>query len=365
MNPDKNYHILIVDDQPDNVFLLEMLLSRQQNFKVSSVGDGQQALDFIDQNEVDAVLMDVMMPVMDGNTATQKIRERFSLSELPIIMVTTLSDTRNLVKSFEAGANDFVSKPIEWEVLKVRLVSGLRVRDALQREKELHEKTQILNKRLKQFSFSIAHDIRNPLAHIKVLCGASADGVLPENFAIPQISELSERAYTFLDSILEHAAYGKVEQDEAVDIKVLLEDVVKFLGASVEEKSAEITFGSLPKLKGSYGLLFQLFLNLVGNAIKYAAPERNPVVHITELHDPKLQIISVKDNGAGIADEDLKNILEPLTRGKSSEGTEGSGLGLSLANNIMVEYEGDIKVESECGVGTEMLLRFPKSMRIA
>lgn len=360
MSEDKTYELLIVDDQPDNAFLLEMLLKRQKNFVVHTVEDGQQALDFVEKNHIDLVLMDVMMPVMNGNDATKELRKTHDPSVLPIIMVTTLSDVDNLVESFEAGANDYVTKPIEWNALKARITSGLRIRDAVLREKILLEKTENLNQRLKQFSFSVAHDIRNPLAHIRVLCGALNDEILPKEEVITQIDELAEKAYTFLDSILEHSAYGKAEDIDWISMPDLIRDVCKFLGASIEKNQAEIIVDELPNIMGSYGLIFQLILNLVGNAIKYREASRPLQVTIFSEENSEEKIICISDNGVGMSEEDLHIVSKPLTRGQSSQGTEGSGLGLSLANNIMTEFEGKLEIHSKLGEGTTIKLYFPK-----
>ncbi|MBF0198195.1 MAG: response regulator [Planctomycetes bacterium] len=363
MREDKEYQILIVDDQPDNAFLLEMLLRRQPNFKISVVENGKEALEYVAENDVDLVLMDVMMPIMDGIEATSEIRKNFPISTLPIIMVTTLSDTENLVKSFNVGASDYVSKPVEWHALKARICSGLRVRDASLARDELLRKTNILNQRLKQFSFSVAHDIRNPLAHIRVLCSAMGDDIMSPEEGLEQVDELAEKAYSFLDSILEHSAYGRSEDTVSVDMNELVNDVTKFLGASIESNHAEIVCDSLPRLKGSYGLFFQLILNLVGNALKYHDASRSPMIEIGGEHDEEFEVITIKDNGQGIAEEDLEMVMEPLTRGKSSEGTSGSGLGLSLGANIMEEYQGKLVLTSKEGEGTTVRLSFPKSLR--
>ena len=115
-------------------------------------------------------------------------------------MVTTLSDVDNLVNSFNNGANDYVTKPIEWNALKARISSSLKVRDAILSEKEAREQTAKLNQRLKEFSFSIAHDIRNPLAHIRVLCTTIQEQLMSSEEGIKQIDGLAEKIHNFMDS---------------------------------------------------------------------------------------------------------------------------------------------------------------------
>ena len=360
MNPEKKYDILIVDDQQDNIFLLKMLLNRQPNFVVKSVSNGQEAVDYVHQNNVDIVLMDVMMPILDGNAATKKLRETYDSSELPVIMVTTLSDVENLVKSFEFGANDYVTKPIEWNALKARITSCLKVRDASLHEKEMMDQTLTLNKRLKEFSFSVAHDIRNPLAHIRVLCSTIEEKLISPEDGIKKIDELAEKIHTFMDSILEHSAYGSHEDSTEIDMNQLLKDVISFLTDRIKEKQAVISIDELPKIEGSYGLCFQLIMNLVGNSLKYQAPDKIPEVNISSKTVEDVIVISISDNGLGMTEEDLKVVEEPLTRGQSSEGTEGSGLGLSLAKNIITEFNGKLTINSKLGEGTTVELSFPR-----
>ena len=358
----KQYHILIVDDQQDNVFLLEMLLKRQENFVVHSVENGLKAVEFCGENDVDLVLMDVMMPVMDGNTATGKLREMYDESELPIIMVTTLSDIDNLMKSFEAGASDYVTKPIEWNVLKVRMTSNLRVRDAHLEQQRLMTETQVLNQRLKQFSFAIAHDIRNPLSHIQILCDALAEDLMDKDEVSHQIRELASKVCSFMDNILEHSAYAKTESaEEIIDLNQLLNDVFQFLGSVIEERSAEMVKDELPNIRGYRGLVFQLFLNLVGNALKYVPKDRQPKIQvICKMVEDWIEI-SVADNGVGMSEEDLAVVKKPLTRGRSSTGAEGSCLGLSLAKIAMDEMKGSLVIQSVEGEGTTVTLKFPRS----
>lgn len=360
MNPEKKYQILIVDDQEDNVFLLEMLLRRQENLEIHSVGNGLAAVEYCSENQVDLVLMDVMMPVMDGNTATAKLRDMYDASELPIIMVTTLSDVDNMVKSFESGASDYVTKPIEWNALKARMISNLRVRDAHLEQERLVQQTQILNQRLKQFSFAIAHDIRNPLSHIQILCDALKEGLMDTTDVCDQVQGLASKVCVFMDSILQHSAYGKQEDSLVwVDMNELLRDVIQFLGSVIEDKGAEVHIGDMPMVHGGKGLLFQLFLNLIGNAIKYVPSERKPVINVNcEILECDV-VISVVDNGVGMSADDLEVVKKPLTRGRSSEGTEGSGLGLSLAKMVMDEMMGKMDISSILGQGTTITLSFP------
>lgn len=360
MKSDKEYDILIVDDQPDNVFLLKMLLNRQENIVVHSVNNGLEAIEFISENKVDLVLMDIMMPVMDGNTATLKLREQYDSSELPIIMVTTLSDVDNLVKSFDNGANDYVTKPIEWNALKARISSCLKVRDAMIHEKELMDQTMKLNQRLKQFSFSIAHDIRNPLAHIRFLCTSIREKIMSSKEGVDQIDDLAEKMHQFMDSILEHSAYGTQEEISLIDLNVVIQNVLTFLAGRIEEEGAEVQVEKLPEAEGTYGLFFQLLMNLVGNAIKYHRKGQKPKVKVTSERNDDQIIVKITDNGVGMSEEDLELVSKPLVRGKSSEGTEGSGLGLSLAKNIVAEFKGHLELNSKPGEGTTVVLTFPR-----
>lgn len=360
MKSDKEYDILIVDDQPDNVFLLKMLLNRQKNIVVHSVGNGLEAIEFVSEHNVDLVLMDIMMPVMDGNTATLKLREQYDSSELPIIMVTTLSDVENLVKSFDNGANDYVTKPIEWNALRARIASCLKVRDAMIHEKELMDQTLKLNQRLKQFSFSIAHDIRNPLAHIRFLCTSIREKILSAEEGVDQIDDLAEKTHQFMDSILEHSAYGTQDEITLIDLNVVIQNVLTFLAGRIDEEKAEIKVETLPEVYGTYGLFFQLLMNLVGNAIKYHREGQAPEVRVYSEENSDQYIVKITDNGVGMSEEDLEMVSKPLVRGRSSEGTEGSGLGLSLAKNIVTEFKGDLKLHSQLGEGTTVELSFPK-----
>lgn len=357
---EKKHKILIVDDQPDNVFLLEVLLKKNSDFEIDHVENGLMAFEYVHEKPVDLILMDVMMPEMDGNLATQKIRETHDQSELPIIMVTTLSDTDNLVKSFKAGANDYVSKPIDVNVLNARVQAGLRTREAVLEQRRQTLNAERLNQKLKQFSFAVAHDIRNPLAHIQVLWGALEEELMTAEEVGEQIKGLANKVTEFMDDILNQLAFAGDWDFEDVDLNLVLEDVTKFLSIPIEEKKAELEYETLPVIQGNRGLIFQLLLNIISNALKYTKEDGTPKVQVNCVEQPLHYLISVSDNGRGMSPEDLDIVKSPLARGSSSEGTKGTGLGLSLSRNVMEEVGGKMDIESTLGEGTTIHLSFPK-----
>jgi signal transduction histidine kinase len=264
------------------------------------------------------------------------------------------------MKSFEAGASDYVTKPIEWNALKVRMTSNLRVRDSYLEQQRLMTETQVLNQRLKQFSFAIAHDIRNPLSHIQILCDALNEDLMDKGEVAGQVRDLAAKVCSFMDNILEHSAYAKIESAEEIDLNQMMADVFQFLGSVIEERSAEVVKDELPVIRGNKGLIFQLFLNLVGNALKYVPMEQQPKVCVECATIEGWIEVSVSDNGVGMSEEDLSVVKKPLMRGASSEGTEGSGLGLSLSKMAMDEMKGSLNIDSAKGQGTKITLRFPR-----
>ena len=162
-----------------------------------------------------------------------------------------------------------------------------------------------------------------------------------------------------MDSILEHSACGRSDDIDDLQLDALLGEVCHFLGANIEKKGAEITSDDLPTIRASNGLIFQLLLNLIGNSLKYVRPNARPQIHIAHERDENWVKIGVRDNGVGMSEDDLKLVQQPLMRGASSEGTEGVGLGLSLAKNIIEELAGELRIESELGQGTCVWLNFP------
>ncbi|MBF0244686.1 MAG: sensor histidine kinase, partial [Planctomycetes bacterium] len=164
-----------------------------------------------------------------------------------------------------------------------------------------------------------------------------------------------------MEEILEHSAYGARGSHQDLDLHKLVDEVGLFLGVDVGApgEGRTVSVSPLPKLRAIRSLIFQLLLNLIGNSLKYADEGTELKVNISFEAGSLSGRLKIFDNGRGIPEKDIAKVLNPLTRGSNAGSTKGSGLGLSLARNIMSEHGGELAIESAPGKGTCVVLGFP------
>lgn len=228
-------------------------------------------------------------------------------------------------------------------------------RVVLEREVEAHKATLVHLERsnglLRHFSHAAAHDLRAPLRTIKGFMGClleeSHDRLNDdEKSYIDRAVRANERLDSLLDALLVYVGLQNPKHWSELDLMSVVRHVQADLAERIAKANAVINVGNLPTIRGDASRIYQLFLNLIGNAIKFAAPERRPVVQVSSYKDVEGRtIFVVEDNGIGIAPEQAKAVFEPFTRLHSSSNYEGSGLGLAICRGIVEQHAGAIWVE--------------------
>ena len=231
------------------------------------------------------------------------------------------------------------------------------VKDAQEKLKEQKADLERANKDLEQFVSICSHDLQEPLATIKfgsdVLGKLYADKLdeKGKNY-ISYIDEASDRLSNQIKALLEHSRIGRNTKKTTVDTKELAEVVKYDLGKRIKDTNAQVSIGSLPKVKAYKVELRLLFQNLLSNALKYIDKNRKPEVRISSYKENEYWVFSVMDNGIGISEEDQKNIFTIFSRVRTKEKYEGTGVGLAHVEKIVQLHEGTIWVDSQKGVGT-------------
>lgn len=231
------------------------------------------------------------------------------------------------------------------------------LKEAQERLKRKKVDLERANKDLEQFVSICSHDLQEPLATIKF--GSDVLGkIYSEKLDakgkeyISYIDEASDRLSNQIKALLEHSKIGRNTEKTVVNTKELVEVVKYDLGKRIKETSAKVYVGALPKIKAYEVELRLLFQNLISNAIKYAAKDRNPEIRISAFPDKDYWVFSIMDNGIGISEEDQKNIFTIFNRVPTQEKMEGTGVGLAHAEKIVLLHEGSIWVDSQKGVGS-------------
>lgn len=364
------YKILIVDDVMSNVLLLKVLLTNEK-FKIVTATNGTQALEVVNKEQPDLILLDVMMPDMSGFEVSQHLKAKPETNDIPIIFLTALNSTADIVKGFQVGANDFISKPFNKEELIIRVmhqISLIAAKRIILRQTEELKKT--IMGRDKLYSV-IAHDLRSPMGSIKMvlnmlILNLPSSKIGNEMFEmLTMANQTTEEVFALLDNLLKwtKSQIGKlnvVYQD--MDIVGVIQGVIEIFSMVAELKKIKIGLESPAELEvhADIDMLKTVIRNLISNAIKFSNESGEVMVKIT--NDGNQAVISVIDSGCGISEEDQSKLLHTDTHfstfGTNNE--EGSGLGLLLCQDFVIKNGGKLWFTSKKGEGSTFSFSVPK-----
>jgi signal transduction histidine kinase len=364
--------ILVVDDSPDNVFLIQTILE-EEGYAINTADNGPSALAQIEQSAPDLVLLDVMMPGMDGFEVTQRIRQNTKLPFIPILLITAY-DQPSVAQGLDMGADDFIRKPVEVDELLARVRSLLRLKHSVD------ERDQIARQR-EDFVSRLTHDLRTPLVaadRMLILFQQGALGELSPTMqeAITTMVRSNRNLLQMVNTLLEVYRFEAGRKNLTflpVDIKELIEEVAKELTPLAQEKelALQLQLTQHPdksKVTGDRLELHRLFVNLVGNAIKFTDAGSITIRLLTstsnaaantqaEQKPASYLVIEVEDTGPGIPPEEQAALFERFRQG--SHKRSGSGLGLYLSRRIVEAHQGTIQVKSHLGKGSVFIVRLP------
>lgn len=364
------YTVLIVDDVDANVLLLKLLISKA-GYKTLSAFNGRDALEVIMKENPDLVLLDIMMPIMDGHEVAKRLKEIPGKEELPIIFLSALNSTEDIVQGFKLGAADYVSKPFNKDELLTRInhqISLIHAKKTIERQTQELKKTIIGRDKLYSV---IAHDLRSPIASIRMVMevlinGISKESVDPEMYdLLIMANRLTDDSFTLLDNLLkwtksQTGRLNTVFQDD-VDIMHLVTGVVEVFRGVARLKNIKINLSGTTNrvARIDIDMAKTALRNLLSNAVKFSYDNSEVDVFVREEEDRV--VLDVHDNGAGISKEKQKLLFKTDTH-FTSFGTgneEGSGLGLLLCNEFVKRNGGNLRFTSEEGKGSTFSFDIP------
>lgn len=362
--------ILAVDDTPDNLILLETILE-SEGFEMDLVADGKSALEQIIQSPPDLILLDVMMPGMDGYEVTRRIRNNPEINYIPILLVTAYKES-SVVQGLDAGADDFICKPFDTDELLARVRSLLRLKHSLDEQQKMARQRE-------DFVSRMTHDLRTPL----VAADRMLNLFLQETFC--KISPEMKQAITVMlrsnhnltqmvNNLLEVYRFDagkKTLNSESCNLPQMVTEVIQELSPIASDKKLDLKIdtSSLDKTSENAGIVIgdrlelrRVISNLIGNAIKFT-DTGSIEARISETDAPidgkNWLIVEIQDTGYGIALEDQETIFERFRQGRNKRA--GSGLGLHLSRRIVEAHQGKIEVSSEQSKGSVFTVHLPKS----
>ncbi len=367
-NITRNPIILVVDDNPKNLQIIALTL-RELNYKLIIADGGQKAIELSDRYQVDLILLDVMMPGIDGFEVCRIIKSNSKYAGVPIIFLTALSEKANLVKGFELGAVDYITKPFNKEELISRIKTHLDLkfaRDELQCvTNNLAESNAIKDK---MFSV-IGHDLRSPVGSIKMMLElilGDFDNYEPKKIkeTLNSLSKTTEEVFNLLENLLwwARSQNGTLAIfPENIELTSLVSGLYYLNKGSFSLKNIQFS-NSVEKeclVHADMNMLKTVLRNLISNAIKFT-PEGG-TVSVSATEEGEFVEIRVSDTGVGISDDNLSKLFDEKQQ-MSSLGTNneaGSGLGLILCKNFVQSNNGKIRVESTLGKGSTFTVEIP------
>ncbi|MEH2298396.1 MAG: hybrid sensor histidine kinase/response regulator [Nostoc sp.] len=366
----KIFRILAVDDTLDNLILVQAILE-SEGYEIDLVSDGIKALRQVEQSPPDLILLDVMMPGIDGYEVTRRIRNNPAISYIPILLITAFHES-SVVEGLDAGADDFIRKPFDTDELLARVRSLLRLKHSLDEQQKMARQRE-------DFVSRLTHDLRTPLVasdrmlnlfEMETFCKISPEMKQAIAVMIRSNKNLMEMVNTLLE-VYRFEAGKKTLNWEECDLREISQEVVSELSPLTSEKglTLEIDIHELDPQNKNAAIIMgdrlelrRVLNNLIANAIKFTdtgvitirifEKSSNPV-------NPDLVTIEIQDTGYGITPEDQATIFERFRQGKHKR--SGSGLGLHLSHRIVEGHAGTIQVTSELGKGSLFTVQLPKN----
>ena len=370
--------ILIVDDDPVVRSLMSATLTRD-GFIVIEAEDGVEGCRLYDKHRPDLLLVDVLMPRMDGYQLCRELRGNPQSAYVPIVVATSLDDLPSIARAYDAGATDFVPKPINWLVLNHRIRYILRASRAfedLRRNQErliaAKEAAEAANRAKFEFLANMSHELRTPLNAIIGFSGMMSDRMFgPLNARYLDYANIigssGKHLLAIITDILDLAQADAAKLMLAEE-RVNLSEVVE-LGSSIVQdmaRRAQIDFrneieGPLPTVLGDPAKLTQILVNLLSNAIKFTEPGGKVRLKVVR---PAQRGITfrVEDTGVGMSAEQIPIALTPFGQIESNltRKHDGVGLGLPLTKRLIELHGGTIEIRSEPGTGTVVSAHLPE-----
>jgi two-component system sensor histidine kinase/response regulator len=362
--------ILVVDDEIRVIKRVEALLI-PQSYEVIAASNGEEALQLAQQERPDLILLDVLMPVLDGFEVCRRLKDNAETCLTPVVFMTVLQEVGDRVKGLEAGADDFLTKPVHRDELLARIRTSLRLKQTIDHKvRSLHRQLQEVTERGTQFVTSMSHELRTQLDVIigfsEVLQEQSCGTLNPQqeeylNYILTGGNHLLDLINGLLD--LAKIEAGKVDlQLEEMHLKSLLEENLELIQGRALAHDITLSLevaDDVDTIVGDKRKVKQIVFNLLSNALKFAPDKGKAGIKATKSADGVQ--IAVWDTGAGIAPEGQLWIFEEFQQVSHEQATPtiGTGLGLALAKKFVELHGGTIGLESSPGQGNTLIFSLP------
>jgi two-component system sensor histidine kinase/response regulator len=366
----ENVNLLVVDDDELNRKMFSRLLKRK-DYNVETANSGKEALELIENNSFDLILLDIVMPEINGIEILKIIREKYTMTQLPIIMVTARDEVEGIVSCLELGANDYVTKPINLAIVTARIEAQVSLKRTEAAQENLLIELQKLNYDKDKFFSIISHDLRTPLTPIigasefiiDCIDTMSKDEI--KSFA-EKINNSAENLAHLLEGLLQWSGVqnGRIEYDPTeISLFELVSENIELFTANAQKKGIELLnkVSEDAYIFADRNMITSVIRNLISNSIKFTGS--GGTIEISEKDSDGFKEVSVTDTGMGMTKEDSQRLfrIDILHTTSGTEKEKGTGLGLILCKEFVEKNNGRIWVESESGHGSTFKFTVPLS----
>ncbi len=385
--------ILAVDDSLTYLEEVAAVL-RGEGYDVVLARSGEEALDLLAVQVVDCILLDLLMPGLSGQDTCRRIKEAPAIRDVPLILLTALDNREAMVEGLATGADDYISKSSDFEVLKARVAAQLRRRqfedearqmraELFQREidaaeakaaREIAESRATLvaelerkNRELEAFSYSVSHDLRAPLRSIdgfSKLLLEDHSGALNEEGRdyLERVRGAARRMGELIDDLLELSRVGRADLVRTpADLSALAESVASELARKEPDRPVEVVIRGTDLASADVRLMRVVLENLLGNAWKFTGKAAAPRIEFRSDNAEGLIRYAIADNGAGFKMEYAKKLFQPFQRLHGASEFPGTGVGLATVFRIIDRHGGRVWAESVEGQGATFFFTLPAS----
>ncbi|WFB34817.1 hybrid sensor histidine kinase/response regulator [Kiritimatiellota bacterium B12222] len=342
--------ILLVDDNPTNIDVLYNFLA-DVGYEVLVAEDGISALERVSFVKPDLILLDVMMPHVDGFEVCRKLQEDEETRNIPVIFITALGSVEDKITGFQSGGVDYVTKPFQNDEILARIRNHLELRSTRKSLEIQNEQLRSQNESLDAYARTVAHDLKNPLNLIINFSKFIQDEGMLTGVPKEDLERIIDSAEHMNHIIQDLLLLAQVRREDVELVKVNMDLVVQL---SVDRMMGEVNKqnvileqpDSWPDAVGVSSWVQAVWVNYISNAIKYGGEPKKVKLSWNEIPDnPDYYRFNVEDNGMGIPEDQRLKIFDEFTR-VGGEKSEGHGIGLSIVRRIIRRLGGDVEVES-------------------
>ncbi|MGM0532119.1 MAG: hybrid sensor histidine kinase/response regulator, partial [Bacteroidota bacterium] len=359
--------ILLIDDSIQNLKLLGNML-REKNYQIALARDGKEGLELARMIYPDLILLDIMMPDLDGYEVCKQLKDDEQTKDIPVIFLTAKTSNEDLVRGFQIGGVDYITKPFNKEELFMRLKTHLDLKKAHDKISSQAETLRELNETKDKMFSVISHDLRAPLGGIKSMLDLiyedNSEKLEISRRSLDSLKNAADQTYNLLENLLYWSRSQRgnlVNNPEVINIYELVLENIELLRTMSKNKNIEL-LNKVDEDIYAYAdrnMIKTVLRNLIINAIKFT-DEKGTVSISCKESNGKVEI-EVADNGIGIQQSNLEKILNHkeyyTTFGTKRE--KGSGLGLNLCIDFIQRNNGELFIDSEYGKGSTFTFTLP------